>query len=341
MSIQIIDASRLLANPPPPIEWALEGVLPVGTVGDIFGPPGDGKSSLTLDFAVAVASGARNWYGLPCVAGPVVLLGGERSGMAAFSRDIHRAVRERRLDPGMLIVPQNAHGECPPLLAWDKKDDCWTVTSWGDEITTWLEGIRPTLIIIDTLISASTGANIIDQPQQYALGVTIRRWAKKLGDPTVLTISHTNQASAQQELAWRLHYLSRAGGNGLPGALRWAAGVSRICVSDVLCAQLDLCEKVRDSRFIAFGVSKNNEMPRSCWNNETPALFELKSDGGLLLVADGKEVAKKLRQAATDKTDTKKKKKDAAVVPFGRVNDHDKNKYLQAKNGGYSDDAQW
>jgi archaellum biogenesis ATPase FlaH len=337
--MQIIDAARLLENPPPPIEWALAGVLPVGTVGDIFGPPGDGKSSLTLDFAIAVASGAGTWFGLPCVAGPVVLLGGERSGMAAFSRDLHRAVRARQLDPGMLIVPQDAHGECPPLLAWDKKADSWDITSWGDEITEWLKSIRPALIIIDTLISAATGANIIDQPQQYALGVTIRRWAKNLCDPTVLTISHTNQASAQQELAWRLHYLSRAGGNGLPGALRWAAGVSRISPSDALCAQLNLCEKVRESRFIAFGVSKNNEMPRACWNNETPALFELKSDGGLLLVADGNEVAQKLRQAATDKTDAKKKK--TAVVPFGRGNDHDHNKYLQAKNGGYSDDAQW
>ena len=57
-SIQIVDGAHLLATPPPKIAWAIDGLLPVGTVGDIFGPPGEGKSSLTLDFAIAVASGA-------------------------------------------------------------------------------------------------------------------------------------------------------------------------------------------------------------------------------------------------------------------------------------------
>ena len=339
MSIQIIDASSLLANPPPPIEWALEGVLPVGTVGDIFGPPGDGKSSLTLDFAVTVASGACNWYGLPCVAGPVVLLGGERSGIAAFSRDIHRAVRERRLDPSMLIVPQDANGECPPIWLWDRKGDCWTVTKWGEDVSSWLEGIRPALIIVDTLASAATGSNIIDQPQQYSLGVTIRQWAKKLGDPTVITVSHTNQASTLQELSWRLHYLSRAGGNGLPGALRWVAGVSRLRTDDALCAQLGLCQEARESRLVALGVSKHNEMPRPLWTNDAPSVFELGCNGGLCLVADGQEVAEKLRHFVTDTTAAKKGKK-AAVVPFGGGR-QDQNSYLRAKNGGYSDEDNW
>lgn len=317
MSVQIIDASSLLANPPPPIEWALEGVLPVGTVGDIFGPPGDGKSSLTLDFAVTVASGARNWYGLPCVAGPVVLLGGERSGIAAFSRDIHRAAKGRHLEPGQLLMPGNGNLRSA-LWQWVAKTTSWEMTSWGEEITNWLKEARPALILIDTLTSAAQGANIIDQPQQYSLGVTIRMWARQMGDPTVLTISHTNQSSAQQEITWRLHYLSRAGGNGLPGALRWAAGATRLLPSDDMAAKLDLSEKARESRLLAFAVSKHNEMPLPRWHRDAPAIFEMMPEGGLLLLMDGREVGARLKKKDENQKKAKDGKKSSGGFGFGR-----------------------
>ncbi|MCR2832019.1 MAG: AAA family ATPase [Acidithiobacillus ferrooxidans] len=347
-AIQIIDAAKLLASPPPKIEWAIEGILPVGTVGDIFGPPGEGKSSLTLDFGIAVASGTGNWFGLPCIAGPVVLLGGERSGIAAFSRDLHRASQGRVIDTGMLIMPQNDQGDCPPLWAWDKHVDRWATTPWGEQVTEWLAAINPVLIIIDTLPSAASGSNIIDQPQQYSLGITIRQWAKMLGDPTVLTISHTNQASATQELVSRLHYLSRAGGNGLPGALRWIGGVSRLRGGemDMVPGGHDYDPLNPEKRFIAFGVSKNNEMPSPHWTAVRPAFFQMNIDGSLQLVETDAAAFNRHYPDLTKEDDmgrntkkTKKTKKNAdeypIIEPYPQENEGD-NEYWRAKNGdGY------
>jgi len=337
-TIQIVCAAHLLASPPPPIEWAIDGLLPIGTVGDVFGPPGEGKSSLTLDMAIAVASGGGTWFGRRCIAGPVVLLGGERSGISAFSRDLHRASQGRSVDPGMLILPQNEHGDCPPLWAWDKQNDQWATTPWGKQVTEWLTAINPVLIIIDTLASAASGSDIINQPQQYALGILIRQWAKMLGDPTILTISHTNQSSSAQEVERRLHYLSRAGGNGLPGAVRWIAGVTRLRSGemDLVSGGHDYDPRDPVKRFIAFGVSKHNEAPLPLWTPERPAIFQMTPDGALALVPTTPEAFMEHYPeiaAGHDKRPQKTKKKRADVNSVVTMTSRRDNEYWQAKNG--------
>jgi hypothetical protein len=221
------------------------------------------------------------------------------------------------------------------MWAWDKNADRWTETPWGKQVNEWLIAINPVLIIIDTLASAASGSNIIDQPQQYSLGITIRQWAKMLGDSTVLTISHTNQASATQELANRLHYLSRAGGNGLPGALRWIAGVSRLRGGemDLVPGGHDYDPREPDKHFLAFAVSKHNEMPAPLCSPARPAIFQMSGDGALALVPTTREafIAYYHEMAGDDdnrQRQTKKKKAD--VDPKTSPRD---NEYLQAKNG--------
>jgi hypothetical protein len=172
------------------------------------------------------------------------------------------------------------------MWAWNKQLDRWTITPWGQQVTEWVSAAKPVLIIIDTLASAAAGSDIINQPQQYDLGITLRQWAKMPGDPTVLTISHTNQASAIQEVPRRLHYLSRAGGNGLPGALRWIAGVTRLRGGemDMVPGGHDYDPRDPVKRLIAFAVSKHNEMPLPTWTPERPAIFQMSPDGALALV---------------------------------------------------------
>lgn len=338
-SVQTVDAAYLLASPPPKIAWAIEGILPVGTVGDIFGPPGGGKSSITLDLAIAVAAGSCSWFGLPCISGPVVLLGGERSGIDAFSRDLHRASQGRSIEPDRLFMPQDANGDCPPLWTWNKKADCWTVTDWGKQITEWLVTINPALILVDTLASAASGSDIINQPQQYALGITIRQWAKTIDNSTVLTISHTNQASSTQELANRLHYLSRAGGNGLPGAVRWIAGVALLNNADLDMVpggrEYDPDDKVK--RFIALAVSKHNEMPAPAWTPMYPVIFQMKPNGGLVLVPTNGAAFDAYYPSVDDaRKPREKQKKKTDVNPNLSLRD---NEYLRAKNG--ANDERW
>ncbi|PZP62252.1 MAG: hypothetical protein DI596_03830 [Azospira oryzae] len=298
--IEIVDAAELLASPAPQIDWLVHGLIPLGTVGDVFGPPGDGKSTIVMDLALSISSGAGSWFGLRCASGQVVILGGERSGKDALARDLHRAAQGRRPDRGMLLFPCLADADFPPMWRWDRQAQEWCATDWCQALTAWLAASPPVLVIIDTLLSVASGLDVLDVSQGYSLGQTIRRWARDLGGPTVLTVSHTSQAMARDELPWRLHWLSRQGSSGFPGAVRWAAGVSRIKDDDELAKVLGLAERAREGGLVALGVSKHNEMPRPVWNNQAPAIFHQRADGSLLLVKDGREVSKALSEVARE-----------------------------------------
>ena len=298
--MKTLDAADLLAAPPTPISWAVEGILPVGTVGDLAGPPGEGKSTLVLDLSMAIASGCGSWYGHPCIGGKVVLLGGERGSDATLARDLHRIHRGRTIERDRLLAP-SSDDDHPPIWHWHAEG--WVLTSWGKTISAWLQQLQPAMVILDTHMSVTAGTVQVDNAQQYAYGVELRRWAKALHGPVVLTLSHTNQLSAGQALSSRLHYLSRAGGNGLPGALRWAAGLSRLRPDDALAKQLGLEHRAEQSWLVALAISKANEMPRCPWSPGTPAIFELLPDGGIeLLAAQGNATSTTPPKARRERT---------------------------------------
>lgn len=313
MNIKIADAAELLARPPRPIEWLVRDLIPLGTAGDVFGPPGDRKTSITLDLALAIASGAGAWYGLPIISGPVVLLGGERSGRDTLARDLHRLAQGRVLEGGMLLSPADDDGECPPIRAWNRERSGCDETVEGREISARLADCKPVLVIIDTVLSVTSGGNIVDVDQQSKLGRAIRRWTRQLGT-TTLTISHTNQARARDPLELRLNWISRQGSSGLPGAVRWLAGVSRLREDDKLARFLDLADDVAHRRLIAIGVSKHNEMPRPAWSDRHPAIFEMPPDGSLALVKDGREVAESIAKQSPPRWQRPGRKTNLRVV---------------------------
>ncbi|MFP5204428.1 MAG: AAA family ATPase [Acidobacteriota bacterium] len=282
--VSCIDAADLLAGPAQPIRWLVHELIPKGTVGDVSGPPGDGKSSILLDLALALAGDALEWAErrlAPEV--DVAILGGERSSSVCLQRDLHRTGRPAP-PRGRLVFPGPTEiDECPPLWKWNREAAEWLQTEWGKRVTEWLSIRRVGLVILDTLLATSRGCDPLNIPQQYELGNYVRRWAREIGsDTTVLTVSHTNQASMREPLDWRLHYLSRAGSSGLPGALRWLAGVSRLRDDDDIAVQNML--DVERRKLIAFGISKNNEMPQPDYTNNAPAIFEIRVDGGVQFV---------------------------------------------------------
>lgn len=289
--MKIIDAHNLLKTKPKQINYLIDGLLPSGTTGDIFGPPGEGKSSLTLDLALTVAAGTGTWHGLRCAAGGVVILGGERSNIDAFQRDLHRAGGKRDIDPGSLVLPQSDSGE-EALWDWDKRNGLWKQTEWGVAATEYLKASQPALVLLDTTMSVARGGDQLNNPQQYDFGSTLRLWTQQL-NTTTLTISHTNQASAKDDIRWRLNYLSRAGGNGLPGSLRWMAGLSRLRSTDVFAKAVGLEDRANKEWLVCIGVSKSNEMPKPAWSADYPAIFEMTQEGSLELVLDGLEVRDK------------------------------------------------
>ena len=293
----LIDAATVLASPPPQIRWSFEGLVPEGTDGDEAGGPGVGKTTITKSMVLAVASATGNWFNLKCTAGKVMLLGGECSSSDSFSRDLHRSIGNKKIDPGMLHLAKNDKykKDADYIFHWNRDD--WELTDWGQEVTDQLVATPHAMVVLDTTLSVCRGYDPLNIPQQYSLGTTIRSWGDKLGDPFILSLSHTNQASNSEQLDQRLSYLSRAGGNGLPGSLRWLAGVSRLKQSDKLASGLKLAKQAENDWLIAFGVSKANEMPRAVWNDNHPAIFQIRLDGQLVMLMDGKEVKERLSEA--------------------------------------------
>ena len=161
--IQVIDAHDLLAQPERPIEWAVDGLVPTGAVVDVFGPPGAGKTTLITDLAMAWAAETGQWHGRAIQGGPAVILGGERTDRGALQRDLRRT-RRPSPEAGALTLPVGGGGDCPPIWTWDRRamDGAgqWKLTQCGAEITDWLGGVAPRLVIIDTVISAAAGCGL-------------------------------------------------------------------------------------------------------------------------------------------------------------------------------------
>lgn len=347
-TVQLIDWADF-ADPPPPVDWLVEGILPAGVAGDVFGSPNAGKSSLIYSLAVHIAGGSPTWFGRAIKPGRVVIVGGEHSGRDAHWRSAHRFVAEVCLSRGQLFTVDQT-----PILKWhkgytsDKTQEGWHYrqpsTGTGERlnhpggaaIIEKIAELRPALVIFDTTLAVAEGCNQLDNPQQYALSEFMqKRIVPALHGSTVITISHTNQASSSMELTRRLHYEARAGGNGAPGAFRWMAGLTRIRDAEDCEALGDVIDAkdVKRRSFFAFGVSKHNEV-RPAWTNESPAVFETMADGKILMVASGERVKEAQEAAARNKEDSKedrpKKAKGKADPAKGKTEGYD---YYDHKNG--------
>jgi len=275
------DAFDICQQPLSAVEWLVDGIFPRCGAGTVDGPPESGKSSLIVNLAATIANGGGSWFGQDCFSGPVVVLGGEKSSPAVWRRDFERLGKVVR--PGNFFIPELSG----PLWKWNKREEVWFKTHAYAEAVQGIRRIKPVLVIGDTIMRLALGINQLDNTQQAALGLELEALAAEAGC-LFLTIGHTNQSSAKEALSWRLHYLSRAGGNGLPGVLRYCFAVTRIHRFDtekkgelegLLSTEDVLCRKI-----IACGVSKGNEIPSALWTNYRPQLFEIMPDGRMMML---------------------------------------------------------
>ena len=276
-----VDAFDICQQPVTPVEWLVDRIFPRSGTGAVDGPPESGKSSLIVNLAVTIANGGGSWFGQDCLSGPVVVIGGEKSSREVWRRDFDRLGKVIR--PGAFLIPE-LDG---PLWKWDRREEIWIKTPSYAEAVRGIKRIKPVLLIGDTIMRLGRGIDQIDNAQQAALGFELEELAVEAGC-LFLTIGHTNQASTKEALSWRLHYLSRAGGNGLPGVLRYCFAVTRIHRSDVgkngELEEIFSPEEVSFRKLIACGVSKGNEIPTAIWTNNNPALFEIMPSGQIMML---------------------------------------------------------
>lgn len=335
-----LDGADLLAEQPAPIDWLIYEVLPSGTVGDIFSPPGVGKTALITSLCLAVAGNARSWFGRKIAGGSVVILGGEKSSRATWVRDLHRLAGggHKELEPGRLSIAPATLG---PLWAWER--DKWVQCKGYKEVVARARDIPPVLTIGDTIGRIALGQNPIDIPQQQLLAMHLEEFQREIGG-TVLTVSHTNQASSKDDVAQRLYFESRAGGNGIPGHLRWLMGITRLRPDEATERGLTATEAQALGRiFLAAAVSKHNEMPAprvGGWTCYDPAIFEMSHEGTLALVESAPQ--KKQRAVAANKY-REKRRDEVSETPAGRNRRRDAHRSelsaMLPRTGGDDDEA--
>ena len=276
-----VDGFDICQQPVSSIEWLVDELCPKSGAGTVDGPPESGKSSLIVNLCATIANGGGSWFGQDCLSGPVVVLGGEKSSQAVWRRDFERLGKVTR--PGNFFIP----GLAGPLWKWNKREEVWVKTNAYSEAVRGMKRIKPVIVIGDTIMRLARGINDGDNTNQAALGLELEELAAEF-QCLFLAIGHTNQASTKEPLSWRLHYLARAGGNGLPGVLRYCFAVTRISRFDIEkkgeLEGLLSTEDVLWRKIIACGVSKGNEIPPAVWTNYRPALFEIMPDGQIMML---------------------------------------------------------
>lgn len=162
----------------PPLTFFVDGVFPEESLLCMYGPPGCGKSFLSLDLACAVATGTT-WLGKSTVKGPVLYVAAE-GGRGYRKRVIAwKSARfvEHSIEVSFILEPANLHGT----------EDVEHILRAADSLAT-----PPSLVVFDTLHRSMTGG---DENSAQDIGLLMDRAGRLRRElpASVLFIHHTRK----------------------------------------------------------------------------------------------------------------------------------------------------
>ena len=179
-SLSPADLQQVAASAPAPL---IDTLLPSQAVVTLAGPPGIGKSFVTLSWAASVATG-QPWHGL-AVAGsqPVAYVLGE--GWSQFGRRV--------------AAWEQVHGPMSPLLRFIDGSR-HGVDLCDPEVTSWLIGklaaFRPALVVLDTFSMLAHVQSENDNAQVAGVFRSVRRIVSQTG-ATVVVVHHMAKESGK------------------------------------------------------------------------------------------------------------------------------------------------
>lgn len=182
-SMRVLSLADLRSLPDP--SWRIEGILHAPAVAAAVGAPGEGKTFLSLDMALSVATG-QEWLGRATKRGPVLYIAAEgatgmRDRVEAWLK--HRGIPESEL-PEFWVMPDAVE------LTDNKQVEAleYRITSLP---------VVPVLIVIDTLAQCFTQG---DENSANDMGRFMRnaRRLQRTG-ATVLIVHHTTKSKGKQE----------------------------------------------------------------------------------------------------------------------------------------------
>jgi hypothetical protein len=215
--------------------WVIEGMMEQDTMSLLFGPPGEGKSFLTIDWAMCVVTGTP-WHGHRVQQGPVVYLAGE--GHQGFSRRVQAWGRLNNVstEGRELYLSRKSHTIISEEGALAIVDDIEGMLP---------AGVKPALVVIDTFARAAVGLDE-NSAKDISLFVNIvdiyirDRWKAP-----VLTVHHSGHEGGRAR-----------GSTALKGALDSEYSVETMAglVRKLSCTKMKEAEKPAPIHFILQNV---------------------------------------------------------------------------------------
>ena len=234
----------------PPLQWAVQGVIPEG-YGLLIGPPKLGKSWFVLGVMLAVAEGGFALARIPVKQRPVLYLALEDGHRRLQSRSHHLTAGDP-LPPSFDYVIGGQDGEHPPIPPADVLPT----------ISAWMDAHPGGVVALDTLGKilppARQGQGAYER--DYEIGSRLKAIVDAHPGSTLLVVHHTRKMDATDFMD------ATSGTNGLNGAADFTILLKRERGSDearILLSGRD----VQENEYLA-------SMPGGAWQLEGDSLEE-------------------------------------------------------------------
>lgn len=152
---KFFSAAMLQDKPVPERKWAVEGLIPSGTVTLLGGDGGTGKSLLALQLAVSAASGT-SWLDRAATAGPVVYISAEDDD-DELHRRLDDVTRAEGLPYPAKLVMRSLAGKDALLASIPATNGPLKPSDLFAEVEYCLGVNQPVLLVLDTLADLFPG----------------------------------------------------------------------------------------------------------------------------------------------------------------------------------------
>ncbi len=217
--LPIVSAASFVNRAVQPLEWVVDGIVPLGQVTAMYGAGASGKSLVAAHIGVGVAADSAV-LGKAVMAGPVLFVSAEDDLHEVHRRLIAITAGEGiSFDKlGQLHVLDRA-GANAILAEPDGRGGRLRTTPLWDGMLAWMAKVRPRLLILDNLANVFAG-NEIDRGQVTQFITALRGAAIKY-DMAVLLLCHPSLSGMSS-------------GSGTSGSTAWENSVrSRLLLARV------------------------------------------------------------------------------------------------------------
>lgn len=272
------DVTRLLEKAPVKREQILQDMLPRGVVGFLAAAGGTGKSMLTLQLSVSIATGI-SFLGVPVENRGAVLMVAAEDETDEIHRRLHRLIRHLREsgqfnDAHEIMLEQNL--KIISRVGLDNRltqHDGGTIrdTGMGDRFANYANNFNNLQLVILDPVSRFRGGDENDNEAATRFVESVEQIRSKT-DATILLPHHVSKMGSSGD-SDQLDMNMLRGASALVDGARWAAAMATMRKDEA--AQYDV-NKEDAKRYVRLDVVKNS------YNAPWDGIWLYRGEGGIL-----------------------------------------------------------